>query len=150
MPVDPITTAVAAFSALKAGVAAGKELQSLAGDIGSLWDSIDKVKSDHNKKKSRTFKSVNEEAMQTFIDKKQAEDMENNLREIIIHTRGLSAWQELIRIRVKIKKDREEALRQKRLQRKEMIETAGLAFLVLTLISAFCGLLYFIYKARNA
>ena len=35
--VDPLSTALGAYAALKAGVKAGRDLQELAGEIGKLW-----------------------------------------------------------------------------------------------------------------
>ena len=147
--VDPLSIAVASFSAIKAGVSAGKEIQSLAKDIGSLWDSIDAVKENHQKKKNQPFRSVNEEAMETFIAKKRAEDMENELRQIIIYTRGLNAWQELIRLRTQIKKDRQEARRKAIQARRETLETIGISVLALAIIATLCVIGYFILKRNN-
>ena len=146
---DPISIALASFSAIKAGVAAGKEIQSLAKDIGSLWDSIDAVKSNHNKKKNQPFRTVNEEAMETFIAKKQAEDLENQLREIIIYTRGISAWQELIRLRVQIKKDRENARRKAIQARRELLEGIGISVLLVAVLCTVAVIGYFIWKKSN-
>ena len=86
---DPLSIAMASFSAIKAGVAAGKEMHSLAQDIGKLWGAIDQIKSDHSAKKSSAFASAEEEALSTFIAKKKAEDMENQLRQIVLATRGI-------------------------------------------------------------
>ena len=41
--------------------------------------------------------SVEEEAMQAFMAKKKAEDMREELRNIISFTRGPSAWTELLK-----------------------------------------------------
>ena len=38
---EPITVAVTAFSAVKAGIKAGRELQDMAGDLGKLWGGLD-------------------------------------------------------------------------------------------------------------
>jgi len=146
---DPISIAVASFGAIKAGVAAGKEIQSLAKDIGSLWDSIDAVKQDHAKKKNSPLNlSVNEEAMQTFMAKKQAEDLEDELRTIITYSRGISAWQELIRLRGDIRRERAAALALKQKQRREMLETIGISILALAIVSTICVLGYFIIKKK--
>ncbi len=147
--VDPLSIAVASFSAIKAGVSAGKEIQSLAKDIGSLWDSIDAVKENHQKKKNQPFRSVNEEAMETFIAKKRAEDMENELRQIIIYTRGLNAWQELIRLRTQIKKDRQEARRKAIQARRATLEAIGISVLALGIIAILCVIGYFLLKRNN-
>lgn len=124
---EPVTAAVAAFSALKAGVAAGKEITSLAKEIGTLWNSIDEITHQHNKKKSSVFRSVEEEALDTFMAKKKAEDLENQLREIILYSRGMGAWQELVRLRADIRKKRQEdALAAKR-KRQQMLEVIAIA-----------------------
>jgi len=146
---DPITIGLAAFSAIKAGVAAGKEIQSLAGDIGSLWDSIEAIKADHTKKKAKKILSVNEEAMETFIAKKQAEDMENQIRELVINTRGLDAWHELIRLRVQIKKDRIAAEKKAKADRKETLDTILISLLILAGVTIIGLFFWFIIKAKQ-
>lgn len=146
---DPISVGLAAFSAIKAGVAAGKEIQSLAKDIGSLWDSIDAAKETHNKKKNAPFRTVNEEAMETFIAKKRAEDMENELRQIIIYSRGMSAWQELIRLRVDIKKQRQEANRQRIKEKKALLESIAIAALSVLVVSVIGFFSYLIYRKQT-
>lgn len=147
---EPVTAAVAAFSALKAGVAAGKEITSLAKEIGTLWNSIDEINNAHNKKKSSVFRSVEEEALDTFMAKKKAEDMENQLREIIIYSRGVGAWQELVRLRADIRKKRQEdALAAKR-KRQQMFEVIAIAA---TLIVGSVALFIFVLallSARNS
>ena len=119
---DPITIAMASFSAVKAGVSAGKEITSLAKDIGSLFQAIDDIKDDHSKKRDSVFANSNEEALSTFVARKKAEDMEEELRQIVIATRGFSAWGELVElrkeIRVRNKKEREE----KRKKTQKMVE----------------------------
>lgn len=105
---EPLTICIAAFTAIKSAVSAGREIQTLGSDIGKLFDGIDAIRNDHNKAKSNPFKSANEQAMETFIAKKKAEDMEAELRKIVIETRGLEAWTELIRMRVEERQRRKE------------------------------------------
>lgn len=106
---EPISTAIAAFGAIKAGISAGKEITSMAKDLGSMWDSCEAVQQDHNKKKNRQILSANEEALSTFVNKQKAKDLEAELRELIVQTRGVSAWHELLRLRADIKRERKEA-----------------------------------------
>ena len=58
---DPLSIAMASFSAIKAGVAAGKEIHSLTKDIGQLWGAIDQIKSDQ-RKEVISFRYAEEEA----------------------------------------------------------------------------------------
>ena len=140
---EPITTAMAAFSAIKAGVSAGREIASLGKEIGSLFDAIDNVKGDHQKKKGRQIMSANEEALDTFVARKQAEDLEHQLRQIIIATRGISAWQELIRLRGQIRTERAEAERSRRAKRQKLIEDIVLWIGIILLIGICLSVLVF-------
>lgn len=105
---EPLTICLAAFTAIKSAVSAGREIQSLGSDIGKLFDGIDAIRNDHNKAKSNPFKTANEQAMETFIAKKKAEDMENELRKIVVETRGFEAWNELIQMRIEVRQQRKE------------------------------------------
>ena len=105
----------------------GKEMASLGKDLGVLFDFIDNAKSGHAKKKRG---SANEEALSTFIEAKQAEDMEENLRNIVIQTRGVGAWAELVKLRadIRVQRKKEEADKIKR--RNQLIEDIGFYLLV--------------------
>lgn len=148
---DPITIAMASFSAVKAGVSAGKEITSLAKDIGSLFQAIDDIKDDHSKKRDSAFANSNEEALSTFVARKKAEDMEEELRQIIISTRGFSAWGELVElrkeIRVRNKKEREE----KRKKTQKMVENIliyGGIGLILLFVCGFALLILLSYLGK--
>ena len=119
---EPISAAVAAFGAVKAGITAGRELHTLAKDLGKMWDACDEVNREHSKKRNRQVLSVNEEALSTFVAKQQAKDMEDELRELIIWTRGQSAWHELLQLRADIKRERKEAERAEQKRRQEKME----------------------------
>lgn len=119
---EPISAAMAAFGAVKAGITAGKELHSLAKDLGKMWDACDEVNREHSKKRSGQVLSVNEEALSTFVAKQQAKDIEEELRELIIWTRGQSAWHELLQLRADIRRERKEAEIAERKRRQEKLE----------------------------
>ena len=146
---DPLSTALAAFSAIKAGVAAGRQIQDLAKDIGKLWDGIDEAKQQHNKKKSSVFNSVNEEAMDTFIAKKRAEDLEDQLRQIVLATRGLNAWQELLRLRADIRKRRQQEKIDKAKRIEDLKEQVLLAGLIILIVSSVAFVVYLIAKKQG-
>lgn len=111
---------MAAFTAVKSAISMGKEINSLGKQLGSLFDQIDNAKKTHAKKKSGN--SANEEALETFIAKKQAEDMEEQLRTIVIQTRGLNAWQELVRLRAQIRVERQQAEADAKRKKAQLIE----------------------------
>ena len=127
---EPITVALTAFTAVKTGIKAGRELQDMAGDLGKLWGGLDSARSSHNQKRTKAmrneFVSVEEEALKTFADKRKADEIEKELHQFIIYTLGAEAWNELIALRGKIRKERQEAAREaaKQLRRNQEIAAA--------------------------
>ena len=93
--VAAVSAASGAFNAIKQGFAAGREIESMAGDLSRWMGAVSDIrKADEYNKKPPLFKklfnagSVEEEAMQIFMAKKKAEDMRNELKQIISFTRG--------------------------------------------------------------
>ena len=125
-------------------------MQDLGKDIGKLFDAIDLLRNDHNKKKSNVFASDNEEAMDTFINKKKAEDMEDELRQIILATRGYDAWQELLRLRADIRRKRKERERARRLARAKMFESLWLYGGVALIVFCISVFLFVVFTALSA
>ena len=140
---DPLTI----FAGVKAGLAAGKEIASLAKDLGSLFDVIDSAKSNHEKKKNSPFSSANEEALDTFVKRKQVDDIEEQLRQIVISTRGFSAWNELLALRKDIRVQRKKDLAAKKKKQEELFDQIILwgCILLLVILTAGFGLLGLMY-----
>ena len=123
--IDPLT----AFAAIKGGISAGKQLHSMSKEIAGFFDSVDDAKKTHEKKKNSVFASANEEAMDTFMKKQAAIDAEAQLRELIIATRGYSAYQELLKLRREIRVERQERERRERKEKEEMQELIAIVFI---------------------
>ena len=83
--------------------------------------------------------------MDTWMKKQQAIDAEAQLRELIVNTRGFSAYQDLLKIRRDTLRERKEAQRQADIEKQEMQEMIAIVFisvlLVILLITAI--LVYF-------
>lgn len=134
--VDPLT----AFAAIKAAVSAGQELVNVTKQIGEFFDGVDDLRNKHNKKKNSAFSGEDENAMETFVALQKAKDAEDELRQLVIHLRGYSAWQELIAIRARVrreKKEREEEQAKLKSERFETIVIWGSVGLILTLVTGF-------------
>ena len=86
--------------------------------------------------------------METFIAKKKAEDLEKQLREIIIYTRGMGGWQELIRMRADISRKRKEEEKLARMKFEKNVEYAAIAFLSLLIIAALSWLGWLFVQSR--
>jgi len=122
---DPLT----ALAAIKGGITAGKSIMNMSKEIAGFFDSVDSAKKQHQKKKNSIFASANEQAMDTWMQKQQAEEAEIALRELITATRGYSAYQDLLKIRRDTLRERKEQERREAREaeeRQEMIIMIGL------------------------
>jgi len=140
--VAAVSAASSAFNAIKKGFEVGRDIESMAGDMGRWMGAVSDInKADQYNKKPPLFKkifaagSVEEEAMQIFMAKKKAEDMRNQLKQIITYTRGPSAWEELLRTEGEIRKKRQKMIYDQQEYRRRVIEytLAGI------LLAATCG-----------
>jgi len=137
--VDPIT----AFGAIAAGVKTGKSIMNMTKELSNFMDSCDNAKKSHEKKKSSMFASANEEAMDTFMKRQQALDAEEQLRDLIIGTRGYSAYQDLLKLRREILAERKEMEREiaaDRIRKKENAEAALIIVILVMFVAGFAVL----------
>tara|TARA_R110002012_G_scaffold170203_1_gene334530 strand:- start:208 stop:663 length:456 start_codon:yes stop_codon:yes gene_type:complete len=137
--VDPIT----AFGAIAAGVKTGKSIMNMTKELSNFMDSCDNAKKSHEKKKSSMFASANEEAMDTFMKRQQAIDAEEQLRDLIIGTRGYSAYQDLLKLRREIlaeRKEMERELAADRIRKKENSEAALIIVILVMFVAGFAVL----------
>lgn len=154
--IDPITAiagATAAFNAIKSGFSVGRDIESMGKDLGRWMNCMsDLKKAEEYTKKPPLFKklfaagSVEEEAMQVFMAKKKAEDMRAELRQIITMTRGISAWDELIRTEGDIRKKRQQMIYAQEERRRQLLEIIAVIALIgaIGAFVAFIGWLYFL------
>ena len=157
--IDPITAiagATAAFNTIKKGFAVGRDIESMAGDLGRWMGAVSDIsKAEELNKKPPLFKklfqagSVEEEAMTIFMAKKKAEDMRQELRNIISVTRGPSAWTELIQTEAKIRKQRQKAIYDQEERRRKALEVVAICFGVLVLSGFLITLVIVAMKARG-
>lgn len=132
--IDPITAvgvATSAFNAIKKGIAVGRDLQDMTGQL-SQWG---KAFSDFNyaEEKSKnppwySFKGSDEEtALQIFAQKKKMENMRNEIKAFISWNYGPSAWEEVLAIEARMRKQRKEELYRKEELKRKIIEwTVGI------------------------
>ncbi len=154
-PVTAIAGATAAFNAIKSGFSVGRDIESMAGDLGRWMNHMsDLKKAEDINKKPPLFKklfqsgSVEEEALQIFMAKKKAADMRDQLRQIIVATRGPSAWDELIKTEADIRKKRQEAIYAQQERRQQILEIIGIIVLCTVIAAGLLGGAY-LYSLRN-
>ena len=144
--IDPITavaTATAAFNTIKSGFQMGRDVEGMAGDLGRWMGAVSDIKkAEEYNKKPPLFKklfasgSVEEEAMNIFMAKKKAEDMRDQLKQIITMTRGMSAWDELLKTEADIRKRRQKAIYDQEEYRRKVIEWVAIGLLTIGVTGA--------------
>jgi len=154
--IGAVSAATAAFNTIKNGFAAGREIEGMAGDLSRWMGAVSDIKkADEYNKKPPLFKklfqsgSVEEEAMQIFMAKKKAEDMRNELKQIISFTRGPSAWEELLRTEADIRKKRQQAIYDQKERQRQIMEVIGIIVLVIIIGGFLLGLGWLWYDTRG-
>ena len=151
-----LSAATTAFNAIKKGFEVGRDIESMAGDLGRWMGSVSDIdKAGEYAKNPPLFKklfakgSVEEEAMATFMAKKKAEDMRAQLKSIIIMTRGMGAWDELLKTEGDIRKRRQKAIYAQKEKQRKVIEWTGI-FIGIAIFGSFLfWLLTLALKARG-
>lgn len=150
--IDPMTAiagATAAFSFIKKGVQVGRDLQDMgkqlqdwAGCMAEL-DQAEKMC-----EKPPWYKvlggGVQAQAMEVFIARKKAQQMRDELREIISHPAilGPSHWQEFLRIEAEIRKQKREHEFRRMEIKQAIIEWAAGVALFLVLLGGLVGFVW--------
>lgn len=136
--IDPATIALAtsAFSLIKKGFAAGREIESMSKDLGRWIGACHDIERQHNKAKTRRFgKSVQEEALDTWAATRKIKQQREELRLFMLSINP-DAWNQLIRLEVKIRKQRI-AEEKKRQEEREEIMMWSMALVVFSAVVSF-------------
>jgi hypothetical protein len=127
---DPITAiglASTALTTIKKAIKTGKDIQEVTGEIGKFFSHT--AAANTKKKPSKVRKlldkgSVEQEALETVVNQKKLEQMESELRELIVVTYGVETYKEMITLRRKIKIDRELEEEKALLKKKEALQNS--------------------------
>ena len=152
-PVTAIAAASTAFGLIKKGFAAGRDIESMYSDIGKWMgacsDVNHSVKMANNPpvfKKLFAGSSVEQEAMDAFAAKKKAEAMEEELRNWINLTHGPNAWNDLLKMQVKIRKQRQETLYKQAELRRNILQVIGIILLGIVFVGSIIGTLWMLVQ----
>ena len=155
-PVTALAAATTAFNAIKKGFEVGRDIESMAGDLGRWMGAASDIdKAGEYAKNPPLFKklfasgSVEEEAMATFMAKKKTEDMRAQLKQIIILTRGMSAWDELLKTEGDIRKKRQQAIYAQEEKRRKVLEASAIIMGVAVMGGFLAWLISLGLKARG-
>jgi len=147
---DPLTilaVAQTAYSAIKTGIAAGKEIQHMAKDLSDLWGSLAKLTQiSAEKPKSSIFskKSAEQIAIERYTARAEAQDLALKAKNMFVGQFGLSAWdqvqREVINIRKEIEREKYEAEKARAAKLEEIKEATVVTVIVLFGLSIMLGI----------
>ena len=157
---DPVTISVAvgvaskAFSAIKAGFQAGRDIEQMSGDIGRWMGAVSDVDNAEKQAKNpplfgKLFKagSIEEAALSAFAAKKKLEEQRYELKTFLNMTHGPGAYEELLAMEGQIRKQRQETVYKQQQMRRQIGE--ALTWLVVALIiGGFALLLASVWSAK--
>lgn len=132
--IDPITAvglATSAFNAIKHGVSVGRDLQDMTGQLSQWGKAFSDFAYAEEKSKNPpwySFKGSDEEtALEIFAQKKKMENMRKEIKNHISFVYGPSAWEEVLSIEAKMRKQRKDELYRKEELKNTILEwTAGI------------------------
>jgi hypothetical protein len=144
---DPLTIlalAKASYEAIKGGIAVGKEIQGMAKDMGSLFDSVahlTRIAAEPHHGSLLSGKSAEQMAMEAYAAKAEADQMMADLKNHFVGEFGLAAWDEVVAATTKIKKEIKAAEIQAANEREEMMDNIAqwgvVIVLFLTVVAIF-------------
>jgi hypothetical protein len=145
-PISILMLAKGSYEALKAGIAAGKELQGMFKDVMSLLDSagqLARIASKPPKPGMFSEKSAEQLAIEAFTAKAEIEAMLAEVKNTFISEYGILAWDEILKETTRIKKEQAAARLQAQKDEEELMQNVlmyGIAFLLLIVV-AICAML---------
>lgn len=138
---DPLTIlagAQTAYAAIKAGIAAGKEIQKMAADLSDLWGNLAKLTQIAAEPPKKTFfnnKSAEQIAVERYTAKAEAYDLTLKARNLFVGTYGLAAWdqvqREVINIRKEIERQKWEEQKERAAKLEEIREATVVTLIVM-------------------
>lgn len=154
--VAAVSAATSAFGAIKKGFEVGRDIESMAGDLSRWMGAVSDIKkAEEYSKKPPLFKklfasgSVEEEAMQIFMAKKKAEDMRGQLKQIITYTRGISAWEELLKTEGDIRKKRQKMIYAQQERRRFVFEVIVATIIIGAIVALLASGVWWLYELKH-
>jgi hypothetical protein len=155
--IDPVTAfgvAVTAFNTVQKLVKAGKEIESVAGQLGKWYSAVQSFNESAAKKEQDLKKgkflgkgSIEQEALDIVMHRERLKKMEYELYILIAGVYGQEAYQSMMAERTKIKRQREQAAKIAKRRKQEIIAN-GLYLFAIAFLLVLCYHMYE-YLARN-
>tara|TARA_B100000925_G_scaffold289543_1_gene272615 strand:- start:1316 stop:1783 length:468 start_codon:yes stop_codon:yes gene_type:complete len=146
-PISAVAAATSAFNVIKKGIAFGQDLESMTKSLSKWYGAVSdfnyaeqEVNNAGGVSKLLMKGSIEKMALDITVNKQKIREQENELRTLIQYTYGHNVYNEMIELRRKLRKQREEEIYRRREFKKQLLE----AFLILILMCLIGGAVLFL------
>lgn len=136
-PLSMIAMASTTFKGIQTLVNQGAEIEAVAQKLGAWYGYASDIKNAEKEAESpgifrKLFdgQSVEQQALNSLIATKKLAEQEKQVRELIVWTYGVEAYQEMIMLRRKIKAQREEAIYRRRKRKQRILDGMIIIFAI--------------------
>jgi len=153
--IDPVTAfaaANAAFKSVKMLVGAGREIQDVSKQLGSWYSAVADITRAESQRKNPTWldkqtqgsDNIEQQAMDIVIRKKTLLEKEKEIKFMLDYRFGLGTYDEMLGMRRKIRKEREDTVYAAMEAKRQMANNAAIGALSLGIMSVLGGGVYLI------
>ncbi len=147
-----ITAASKAFGAIKAGFAAGREIESMGKDLSRWMSAVSDVDNAHKSvqnasplRKLFKGKEIEASAIEAFTAKKKLEAQRQELKSFLNFHYGANSWAQILELEKEIRLQRKKEIYEKQEIIRKIWEGVGWVLLFLTVVG-FIIVLAWLYK----
>ena len=145
-----LTTASTAFAGLKKAFQAGRDIESMTGDLSRWMGAVSDIDQKHKSAKKppmfkKVFGSVEQEALEAFAAKKKLAEQRYELEQFIKFSHGHAAWEELLGMEGKIRKARQEQMYRQQEIKDRLIE----GIFVIVLLCTVVGFIWLVWYLKE-
>ena len=155
-PVSAIGLASAAFSGIKQAISVGRDLQDMGSQLGQWSKALSDLDFAHQKaqnppmfKKIFGQSQIQQNALEIWGHKQKAKEMREELRQFISFQYGPSAWEEIVHMEAKMRKEQKEAVYAKQERKEKIMEWIAGTIAVIIAIVILGGGLYILGKVQG-
>lgn len=146
-PISAVAAATSAFNVIKKGIAFGQDLESMTKSLSKWYGAVSdfnyaekEVNNAGGVSKLLMKGSIEKMALDITVNKQKIREQEKELRTLIQYTYGHNVYNEMIELRRKLRKQRENEIYRRREFKKQLLE----AFLIFVLMCLIGGAVLFL------
>ena len=150
-PISAITMATSAYNMVTKMVAAGREFEDTAQQLGKWYSAVsdfrfgaEQAKNPPLFKRLVSSKSIEEEALTLLVHEKKIAEQEKDLKTMLMWRYGAGAWDELVQMRRKIAKQRQDTIYKQAELRRALLDAVVGLFISIIGAAIVGGIGYFI------